>query len=187
MGRPQNADVRGKKIKIIISTLALLLIGSTAYATENIATSSAPVTEPKAFIVSYGTYTQIQEESSELVDAGVLNTGVLSQKLLDQAETIRAQLGTVIGFEFMLSGNTTNPQEILTFVTTPPKAVLNPDTGETAQSITFSRTIEHTRRNPFLGYRFEKAWECISGIWLFQVRYKDMVIVEKQFTVNFDQ
>lgn len=174
-------------MKTIITTLALLLIGSTAYATESIATSSAPATGPKAFIVSYGTYTQIQEESSELVDAGVLNTGVLSQKLLDQSETIRAQLGTVIGLEFMLAGNTANPQEILTFVTTPPKAIRNPDTGAIAQNIIFSRTIEQTRRNPFLGYRYEKAWECISGIWLFQVRYKDMVIVEKQFTVNFDQ
>ena len=174
-------------MKTVISTLAFLLIGSTAYATENIASPNAPATGPKAFIVSYGTYTQIQEESSELVDAGVLNTGVLSQKLLDQAETIRAQIGTVVGVEFMLAGNTANPQEILTYVTTPPKAIHNPDTGDAAHNITFSRTIEQTKRNPFLGYRFEKAWECISGIWLFQVRYKDVVIVEKQIKVIFDQ
>ena len=174
-------------MKRYVPILALLLFGSTAYATDNIATTSVPPNNPKAFVVSYGTYTQIQEEYSRPIDAGVLNTGVLSQKLLDQTETIRAQLGTVIGFEFNLAGNITNPQEILTFVTTPPEAIRNPDTGDTAQSLTFSRTLEQTKRNPFLGYRFETAWECIPGIWSFQVRYKDTIIVDKQLRVSFDQ
>ncbi len=174
-------------MKIFIPILALLLFGSTAYATEYITTASVPPPGPKAFVVSYGTYTQIEVENSKPIDAGVLNTGVLSQKLLDQTETICAQLGTVIGFEFKLSGNITDPQVILTFVTTPPEAIRNPDTGDTAQSLTFSRTIEQTKRNPFLGYRFDTAWECIPGIWSFQVRYKDTIIVEKQFRVSFDQ
>ncbi len=174
-------------MKTIISILYLILVGCTAYATDTFAETSTFSIEIKADIISYGTYTQIQEEYSERNDAGLLITGVNSQQLLIQADSISAQLETVIGFEFNLADSTTDPQEILTFVTTPPKEILNPDTGEVAQSITFTRTIEQTRRNPFLGYRFDQPEECISGIWIFQVLYNDKVIAEKQLIVNFDK
>ena len=174
-------------MKAIISSLLLILYSSTAYSAESIAETTPSTIELNANIISYGIYAIIQEGYSERTNAGVSITGVNSQQLLMQTDSINAQLETVIGFEFSLSDSTTSPQELLTFITTPPKAILNPNTGKFLHSIVFTRTIEQARRNPFLGYRYEQPEECIDGIWRFQVLYRDKVIAEKQLFVNFDK
>ena len=132
-------------MKTLATILTVLLISGNAFASDIIENTNIPATGPKAFILTYGTYTQVQMEGPEAPDVRLLNFGVTSQKLLEQAETIRAQPESVVGMEFGLVCDATDPQENLIFAVTPPSALHNPETGETFPSVTFSRTIEQTK------------------------------------------
>ena len=174
-------------MKTTAIVLTLVIIGGYALAQGIDVVPCGPPSGMAAFILTYGTYTQVQRESSNRMDGGFTDFGVKAQRLLHQSEHIAAQSGTVVGVEFGMIRAETNLNYTLTFVTTPPRGITNPETGKTTERFTFTRTIAQTQRNPFIGFSFENSWERQSGVWLFQVQYRDRVLVEKQLTVDFTE
>jgi len=174
-------------MKTTAIAIAALIISATAQANGIDVGPSGPPSGMAAFILTYGTYTQVQHESTNQMAGGFTAFGIQSQKLLHQSEQISAESGTVMGVEFGTIRSATNLSEILTFEITPPRTIRNPETGTEISRFTFTRTIAQTQQNPFIGYSFDQHWENESGIWLFQVRYRDNVLVEKQLTVHFPE
>lgn len=162
----------------------MLFLASVSQGIE-VNTGSNPVPDMAAFILTYGSYSNLQTESETHLDSGLTYTGLTSQQILHQGKHIDAKLGTAIGVEFGLIHSTTNANQLLSFITTPPKSILKPDTEELFDQITFTKTIKQTARNPFIGFLFDEEWECIPGTWTFQVQSGDKVILEKQLLVNF--
>lgn len=171
-----------KRIRLVLAALA---ISGITHADGIDITPSGPSSGMAAFILTYGTYTGVQRESTNQMAGGFTDSGVMTQKLLHQSENINARSGTVIGVEFGTIRTVTNLNDCLTFEITPPRIIKNLDTGCTTDRFIFTRTIAQTQENPFIGFSFEKDWEMESGEWLFKVRYGDTVLVEKQLTVQF--
>ena len=173
-------------MKTVIIALSVLLLANVSQGVDVI-TGSHPMPDMAAFILTYGSYSNLQTGTEMPLESGLINIGIKSQRIVHQGEAIKAKPGTAIGVEFGLIVNTSNLSQILTFIISPPKDIQNPETGIILNQITFTRTIEQTKRNPFIGYLFDEEWECIPGIWGFQVKYRNLVIVEKQLSVNYDK
>jgi len=173
------------KMKILQFTLAALVISGIAHADGIDIPPGGLPSGMAAFILTYGTYTGVQRDSTNHMAGGFTDSGVKTQILLHQSENINARAGTVIGVEFGIIRTVTNLNDSLTFEITPPRIIKSLDTGSTTNRFIFTRTIAQTQENPFIGFSFEKDWEMESGEWLFKVRYGDTVLVEKQLTVQF--
>ncbi len=101
-----------------------------------------------------------------------------------ETRTINAELGTVIGYVFQLTGFTgTRLVPINTVIKHPPftpKGESKPRT--VVEEKTFFKPINGVMKWPFL-YRFDTKEELVPGEWSMAVYYDTQLIAEHTFTV----
>jgi hypothetical protein len=116
------------------------------------------------------------------------NTAIGVTNLFDNVErlemttTVPARLGVSFGLEYRLAGELSGGQALITVVVIPPKAgLLNPATQKRVYRETWRASPIAVGSSAIIGYRLEKDWEVLPGLWKFEIWHRERKLGEQTF------
>ena len=130
---------------------------------------------------SIATVAHSQCSKSGLMDEGIFKDGALVKR----SDTIKADLGTQFGFTYCISGLPDDKAVYdLEYKVSHPPMLLTDGTIRTG----FSRIRQHSSENGIInsgvGFTFNHEWELVPGVWTLDFRYKNNVVLSREFTIK---
>jgi hypothetical protein len=163
---------RGMIMRTLLA-LALLVLSATAQAQ----------TEPRITVIEYGIVSAT--DGKKVPDPGTA-TGftreVTNFKIVRQAETIVAKLGTRFGIRYRIDGVPRNQVLKVKCITRFPAGGVTNVKGQKVEADEYD-CAEKSGEVTWRSYTFEEPWELIAGDWNLEFWYGGKKIGEKRFAV----
>lgn len=159
-------------MKIYITILSVVVILACSY-------------NDKAVMLSYGI---VKNETVEIEVNNNLVAGELhlidSWNLIKKTKDIPGHIGIEFGISYKIEApphlDSVTVDEVMIF---PGEGLYNPKSGRRAKIE--SETVDiNPREEQYFSYALDYPWEIKSGIWLFQVKQNNRVLLEKSFNVQ---
>ena len=130
---------------------------------------------------SLSTVASSQCGESALVDEGIFKDNALVKR----TDTIKADIGTQFGFTYCISGLPDDKAVYdLEYKVSYPPMLLTDGTISTG----FSRIRQHSSKDGIIlsgiGFTFNYEWQLAPGVWTLDLRYKNNVVLSRQFTIK---
>jgi len=143
--------------------------------------------EPQAIVADSGSYESLftgQRVAAPGTARGFSDV-IVASHLIDASDQVQAQLKRSFGFRYFLYckgvGPSLIPVEIR--VTHPP--ITNPQTSQISNQNALRDVAwaNQDRRNLQTTFTFNEPWELVPGLWHVQVFYRDLLLIEKSYSV----
>lgn len=168
-------------MQLLISLLFIITISLPVFADNNQTTANAA---PTGRILQYGVYTLLR--GGEVVNSKKSSTGKAVSKpvITRDRETDRIPLikDKYMAYQYRLSNLPDTHRIKLRRVLKHPPMILPDGTVSTGSDYSITRKVERNEIFEFDAYALNEDYEMVEGVWVFQIWYKDIKLVEQRFT-----
>jgi hypothetical protein len=164
---------------LVKSTLLAALAGAIAVGT--VAAQDVEVTA--AEVVGYGVFESVHMQKTTSGEVTTPQDIVENVRFVHFSNEIPALLGTEFGFQYVLDAARRNAQFNITYVIRFPEAGLVDPDGKTHREIRYEDLVP-TGVKSLHGYGFDRAWELVSGEWVFEIWHGATRLISRTFTVT---
>lgn len=170
------------KSRSLLTMLVLCVLPAQAITENSNIESKQAVT---GRVLQYGIYELVR--GGRLVDSRVTTTGKAISKptiqQLEQTDRIPLKRDVYFSYQYRLS-NIPGNQSIVNLkrVLTHPQITLPDGSIKTGSEYMIKGRVKRGEVFAFDGYAFNESYEMVEGEWIFQIWYKDKMLVEKKFT-----
>ena len=170
-------------MKPFTSSLLLVLLAAWLISATPLVAQTSNV--DRAEILWAGTYNAQIVGTVNQPDTAAGRTNKLGQiQKLETTTTIRGRLGANFGFEYALSGTPAGAHAAIEItVLLPEPGLLNPATGKRTLRERWQPSPSLVGGATVVGYRFEKDWEILPGLWKFEIGHHGRKLGEQSFCV----
>ena len=136
-----------------------------------------------AEIVGYGIFDASSTESQRgFTSSSLAKDSVQGVSFLDYTTDIPAELGTNFGFQYVINSSPRGkPVRVTSVIKFPPQGMQQPEGKLYKESRDTHEVI--MGKKALHGYGFDEEWEIVSGVWVFELWYREARLIKKTFTV----
>ena len=171
-----------KKLLLIVCVFVLQGCDNNKYAAQEKDLETADIKQPGGRVLQYGIYTLLR--GGKVIDDPRTTTGksvtkpvITRDRTTDQIPLIKDKY---MAYQYRLSnlpGRTVKLRRVLKH----PNFIKPDGTTSTGSDFTIKKKLERGEVFAYDAYAFNEDYEMVEGEWVFQIWYKDKMLVEQSF------
>lgn len=169
--------------QVVISSMLVVLAGCTPLPDKIDQTEEVRI--PSGRVLQYGVYKVLR--SGRIINNPDSSTGKLIRKptieLAEQTRRVPIQKGLHFAFQYRLSNFSKGQYQVtLRRVVKHPKMTRPDGTKFSSSDYLIRKPVKRGEVFDLDGYAFSEDYELVAGNWVFQLWYKDKLLIEQKFT-----